>query len=102
MIKRPGGTGDPLATAREVLEIEARAVRDLVGRLDDSFLRAVETLYSCKGRVVVTGLGKSGIICKKIAATLASTGTPALFMHPAEAVHGDLGMVVPGEVVLAV
>ncbi|HEY3175551.1 MAG TPA: KpsF/GutQ family sugar-phosphate isomerase [Candidatus Polarisedimenticolia bacterium] len=102
MIKRPGGSGDPLATAREVLEIEARAVRDLVGRLDDSFLRALETLHACKGRVVVTGLGKSGIICKKIAATLASTGTPALFMHPAEAVHGDLGMVVPGDVVLAV
>ena len=74
----------------------------LAGRLDDSFLRALDALYGCKGRVVVTGLGKSGIICKKIAATLASTGTPALFMHPAEAVHGDLGMVVPGDVVLAV
>jgi arabinose-5-phosphate isomerase len=97
-----GGTGDPIATARQVLEVEARAVRDLVGRLDASFLRAVEAFYACKGRVVVTGLGKSGIICKKIAATLASTGTPALFMHPAEAVHGDLGMVVPGDVVLAV
>jgi arabinose-5-phosphate isomerase len=97
-----GGTGDLLATAREVLEVESRAVRDLIGRLDESFLTAVETLYGCKGRVVVTGLGKSGIICKKIAATLASTGTPALFMHPAEAVHGDLGMVAPGDVVLAV
>jgi arabinose-5-phosphate isomerase len=94
--------GDPLATAREVLEMEARSVAALAGRLDGEFLRALEALYTCKGRVVVTGLGKSGIICKKIAATLASTGTPALFLHPAEAVHGDLGMVVPGDVVLAV
>ena len=96
------GGGDPLATARRVLELEARAVSDLAGRLDDAFLRALDALHACKGRVVVTGLGKSGIICKKIAATLASTGTPSLFMHPAEAVHGDLGMVVPGDVVLAV
>ncbi|HET6373800.1 MAG TPA: KpsF/GutQ family sugar-phosphate isomerase [Candidatus Polarisedimenticolia bacterium] len=102
MKKGIGGTGDLLATAREVLEVESRAIRDLISRLDDRFLKAVETLYACKGRVVVTGLGKSGIICKKIAATLASTGTPALFMHPAEAVHGDLGMVVPGDVVIAV
>jgi len=97
-----GGSGDPIATAKQVLEIESRAVRDLIERLDESFLQAVEAVYSCRGRIVVTGLGKSGIICKKIAATLASTGTPALFMHPAEAVHGDLGMVVPGDVVLAV
>jgi arabinose-5-phosphate isomerase len=94
--------GDLLGTAREVLEMEARSVAALAARLDDRFLRALDALYGCKGRVVVTGLGKSGIICKKIAATLASTGTPALFMHPAEAVHGDLGMVVPGDVVLAV
>ena len=96
------GGGDPLATARRVLELEARAVSDLAGRLDDAFLKALDALHACKGRVVVTGLGKSGIICKKVAATLASTGTPSLFMHPAEAVHGDLGMVVPGDVVLAV
>lgn len=102
MKSRVGGTGDPLATARQVLEIEARAVSDLIGRLDRSFLAAVEMLFACRGRVVVTGVGKSGIVCKKIAATLASTGTPALFLHPAEAVHGDLGMVVPGDVVLAV
>ena len=102
MKKEVGRTGDPLRTAREVLEVEARAVGNLIERLDESFLRALDMLYGCKGRVVVTGLGKSGIICKKIAATLASTGTPALFMHPAEAVHGDLGMVVPGDVVLAV
>ncbi|MGH9866679.1 MAG: KpsF/GutQ family sugar-phosphate isomerase [Candidatus Polarisedimenticolia bacterium] len=82
--------------------MEARSVAALVERLDGGFLRALDALHDCKGRVVVTGLGKSGIICKKISATLASTGTPALFMHPAEAVHGDLGMVVPGDVVLAV
>jgi arabinose-5-phosphate isomerase len=97
-----GGSGDPLATARQVLEVEARSVAALAQRVDGTFVRALDALYGCKGRVVVTGLGKSGIICKKIAATLASTGTPALFMHPAEALHGDLGMVVPGDVVLAV
>ncbi|HKY31181.1 MAG TPA: KpsF/GutQ family sugar-phosphate isomerase [Candidatus Polarisedimenticolia bacterium] len=102
MTDRIGGSGDPLNTARQVIEIEARAVAALAGRLDGAFLRALDALFACKGRVVVTGLGKSGIICKKIAATLASTGTPALFLHPAEAVHGDLGMVVPGDVVLAV
>ena len=95
-------SGDPFAIAKEVLAIESRAVAALVDRLDERFTRAVDLLFSCKGRVVVTGLGKSGIICRKIAATLASTGTPALFMHPAEAVHGDLGMVVPGDVVIAV
>ncbi len=101
-MKRGVGAGDPIATARQVLEVEARAIQGLVARLDGGFTRAVEALHACRGRVVVTGLGKSGIICKKIAATLASTGTPALFLHPAEAVHGDLGMVVPGDVVLAV
>ena len=95
-------SGDPLATARQVLEVESRAVGALAGRLDDRFLQAVESLYTCRGRVVVAGLGKSGLIARKIAATLASSGTPALFMHPAEAVHGDLGMVVPGDVVLAI
>jgi arabinose-5-phosphate isomerase len=89
-------------TARRVLETESRAVAELAGRLDESFDRAVDTLLACKGRVVVTGMGKSGIICQKIAATLSSTGTPAYFMHPAEAVHGDLGMIVAGDVVLAV
>lgn len=93
---------DPGELAREVLRIEARAIADLALRIDASFLRAVELLYGCNGRVVVTGMGKSGIIGKKIAATLASTGTPALFLHAAEAVHGDLGMLVPGDVVLAV
>ena len=93
---------DPLAIAKEVLAIESRAVASLIDRLDERFVQAADLLFACKGRVVVTGLGKSGIICRKIAATLASTGTPALFMHPAEAVHGDLGMVVPGDVVIAV
>jgi arabinose-5-phosphate isomerase len=88
--------------ARTVLEIEARAILDLVPRLDDGFDRAVELLHACKGRVVVTGMGKSGLIGAKIAATLSSTGSPAIFLHPAEAVHGDIGMVVPGDVVVAI
>lgn len=89
-------------SAKRVLRIEAEAITDLIHRIDRRFEKAVEALYSCPGRVVVTGMGKSGIICKKIAATLASTGTPALFLHPAEAIHGDLGMIVPGDIVLAV
>src|SRR2546422_3148839 len=88
-------------SAKRVLRIEAEAITDLIHRIDSRFERAVEALYSCPGRVVVTGMGKSGIICKKIAATLASTGTPALFLHPAEAIHGDLGMIVEGDVVVA-
>lgn len=91
----------PGQVAREVLETEAAAVRGLIPQLDERFDRAVELLRSCTGRVVCTGMGKSGIVMKKIVATLASTGTPALFLHPAEAVHGDLGMIVPGDVVLA-
>ena len=89
-------------TARRVLEIESRAVARLAERLDENFDRAVELLTGCGGRVVVTGMGKSGIICQKIASTLSSTGTPALFMHPAEALHGDLGMLVSGDLLLAV
>jgi arabinose-5-phosphate isomerase len=92
---------NPREVAREVLETEAAAVRGLISQLDERFDRAVELLRSCSGRVVCTGMGKSGIVMKKIMATLASTGTPALFLHPAEAVHGDLGMIVPGDVVLA-
>lgn len=91
-----------LKHARQVLEIEARAIRDLADRLDDRFLKAVEILGNCRGRVVVTGMGKSGLIGSKIAATLASTGTPALFLHPAEALHGDIGMVTEQDVVLAI
>jgi arabinose-5-phosphate isomerase len=83
-----------------VLRLEAEAVLALVGKLDESFDRAVTLLRGCTGRVIVTGIGKSGLIGRKIAATLASTGTPAFFLHPAEGVHGDLGMVARGDVVL--
>jgi len=92
----------PRDTARKVLEIEAEAIRALIPRLDESFDRAVATLLACGGRVVVTGMGKSGIIAQKISATLASTGTPSLFLHPADAIHGDLGRIVKGDVLLAV
>ena len=87
--------------ARRVLEIEAQAIQDLLPRIDASFDRAVLTLFACAGRVVVTGMGKSGLIGQKISATLASTGTPSLYLHPADAIHGDLGRVVKGDVVLA-
>jgi arabinose-5-phosphate isomerase len=92
----------PRDIARRVLELEARAILDLVPRLDESFDRAVELLAACQGRVIVTGMGKSGLIGAKIAATFSSTGTPSIFLHPAEAVHGDIGMVVPGDVVVAI
>lgn len=85
-------------TARKVLQIEAEAIFGLIDRLDESFDQAVELLAGCRGRAVTTGMGKSGIICRKIAATLASTGTPALFLHPVEAIHGDLGMLAAGDV----
>jgi arabinose-5-phosphate isomerase len=88
--------------ARKVLEIEAEAIRALIPRLDAAFDRAVATLLGCTGRVVVTGMGKSGIIAQKISATLSSTGTPSLYLHPADAIHGDLGRIVRGDVVLAV
>jgi len=90
-----------LALARKVLETEAAAILALVARLDGKFERAVELLRDCRGRVILTGMGKSGIICQKIAATLTSTGTPALFLHPAEAIHGDIGVVQPDDVVVA-
>jgi arabinose-5-phosphate isomerase len=82
-----------LALARKVLRTEAAAILGLVDRLDERFSQAVLMLRDCDGRVIVTGMGKSGIICRKIAATLASTGTPAFFLHPAEAIHGDLGVI---------
>jgi arabinose-5-phosphate isomerase len=88
--------------ARKVLEIEAQAIRDLLPRIDESFDRAVEVLFACPGRVVVTGMGKSGLIGQKISATFASTGTPSLFLSPAEAIHGDMGRIVKGDVVLAI
>ncbi|MEE8281696.1 MAG: KpsF/GutQ family sugar-phosphate isomerase [Gammaproteobacteria bacterium] len=88
--------------ARRVLEIEARAVQDLIPRLDSRFAQACELCLACVGRVVVTGMGKSGHVGGKIAATLASTGTPAFFVHPGEASHGDVGMITPKDLVVAV
>ncbi len=90
-----------LDLAREVLTIEAAAVQALIRRIDDSFLRALEIILSCEGRVIVSGMGKSGHIARKIAATMASTGTPAYFVHPAEASHGDLGMITAEDVFIA-
>jgi len=87
--------------ARKVLQTEAAAILALVDRLDERFDRAVDLLRECRGRVILTGMGKSGIICQKIAATLSSTGTPAHFMHPADAIHGDLGVLLPQDVVVA-
>jgi len=91
-----------LATAQRVLRIEAEAIAGLIERLDARFEQGVELLYACKGKVVVTGLGKSGLIGRKIAATFASTGTPSLFLHAAEALHGDLGMLAAGDVLLVI
>ena len=88
--------------ARETLAIEAQAIQTMAQRLDDGFVRALALLLSCQGRVVVTGMGKSGHIGRKIAATLASTGTPAMFVHPAEASHGDLGMITAQDALLAI
>jgi len=90
-----------LAMADRVLRLEAESIAALRQRLDDRFVKAVELVRDCRGRVIVTGMGKSGIIGRKIAATLASTGTPAYFLHPAEGVHGDIGMMARGDVVLA-
>jgi len=91
-----------LVEAKRVLEVESAAILGLIEHLDHTFVDVVELINACGGRVITMGLGKSGIICKKISATLASTGTPSFFLHPAEAIHGDLGMVVSGDVVLAV
>jgi len=98
---RASREGAALAMAREVLEIEAKAISDLIGSLDQRFVQAVDTILNCRGRVVVSGIGKSGNIARKIASTLASTGTPAFFVHPAEASHGDLGMVARDDVFIA-
>lgn len=99
----PGESRDldqALAKARDAIAIEAAAVEALSARIDDSFGRAIELILDCSGRVVVTGMGKSGAVGRKLAATLASTGTPALFLHPAEGLHGDLGMVAAGDVLI--
>jgi arabinose-5-phosphate isomerase len=91
-----------LDIARKVLKTEADAVRALAERIDSNFEKAVDIIFQSKGRVVVTGMGKSGLVGKKMSATLASTGTPAFFLHPAEATHGDLGMVTSDDVVIAI
>ncbi len=97
LVATPGA----LALAREVLQIEAQAVAALTARIDGAFSEAVDLLLACAGRVVVSGVGKSGHIARKIAATLASTGTPSMFVHAAEAAHGDLGMITREDVLLA-
>ena len=91
-----------LKRAENVLRLESDGILSMIERLDESFVSAVQLLRQCRGKVVVTGLGKSGLICRKIAATLASTGTPAFFLHSGDGVHGDLGMVMQGDVVLAI
>jgi arabinose-5-phosphate isomerase len=97
---QPAG-GNALDLAREVLEIEAAAITGLIARLDHSFQRAVELILDCRGRVTVSGIGKSGHIARKIASTMSSTGTPAYFVHPTEASHGDLGMITRDDVFIA-
>lgn len=97
----PAATPHALILAREVLDIEAAAVKALSARLDDSFIRAMDVILHCSGRVIVSGMGKSGHIARKIAATLSSTGTPAYFVHPGEASHGDLGMITSDDVIIA-
>ena len=92
----------PLATGIRVLEAEAESIRNLVAGMGESFLRAIELAAACSGKIIVTGLGKSGIICKKIAATLSSTGSPSIFLHASDALHGDCGLMGKGDLVLAV
>ena len=101
-MKVTGAQTDWLAKAREVLDIEARGLAAVRDRLDGSFVRALELMASCSGRVVVTGLGKSGLVGRKIAATLSSTGTPSFFLHPVEGAHGDLGMIRREDVIVAI
>jgi arabinose-5-phosphate isomerase len=91
-----------LDTARRVLKIEAQAIQDVLSRLDATFEKAVDLLFACKGRVVLTGMGKSGLVARKISATFSSTGTPSFFLHPGEALHGDLGMIARGDTLIAV
>ena len=91
-----------LKTARQILRIEALAIRRLTGKIGKNFERAIQLISRCQGRIIVTGMGKPGFIARKIAATLASTGTPSFFLHPAEAIHGDLGMVTEEDVMIAI
>lgn len=100
--KAEGETRSALATAKRVLRIEAESIEGLIERLDAQFEKAVELLFACKGRVVVTGLGKSGLIGRKISATFSSTGTPSIFLHAADALHGDLGTLTAADVMLAI
>ena len=88
--------------AKDCLQCEAKAIEALIPRLDENFVHAVEAIHACKGKIVVTGVGKSGHIGSKIAATLASTGTPAFFLNPLDAYHGDLGMLTENDLVLAI
>src|SRR5438093_1914668 len=100
--KRKAAPGaDPAEYARGVVRAEAAAIEQLCARIDGDFSEAVERILACSGRVVVTGMGKPGFIAQKVSATFASTGTPSLYLHPAEALHGDLGRLVPGDLVLA-
>jgi len=101
MDRHVSATPRALDLAREVLSIEAAAVQALATRVDDNFLRALDVILRCEGRVIVSGMGKSGHIARKIAATMSSTGTPAYFVHPAEASHGDLGMITSKDVIIA-
>ena len=94
--------GQMIAHARQVLEIEAKSLMEISGNLDESFTKACEMLLACKGRIVVSGIGKSGHIGRKISSTLSSTGSPSFFVHPAEASHGDLGMVTNEDIVIAI
>ena len=89
-----------LSRAKEVITIEAQAVKNLLKHLDDNFLKAIDVISKCRGRVIVSGMGKTGIIGRKIASTFSSTGTPSLWMHSAEAAHGDLGQVTKNDVVV--
>src|SRR5271154_4567862 len=98
---KPMNDKEILNAAAHVLCAESDALKTLADTLDENFVRATQTILACKGRIIVTGIGKSGHIARKIAATLASTGTPAQFVHPAEASHGDLGMIGAGDVVIA-
>jgi arabinose-5-phosphate isomerase len=95
-------TTEIIEAARKVIRVEVEQVTQLAERLDERFARAVEMILACEGRVVITGMGKSGLICQKMAATMTSTGTPAIFLHPAEGVHGDLGILMKGDLVIAV
>ena len=99
--RKAAADSDPAEYARGVVRAEAAAIEQLCARIDGDFSEAVERILACSGRVVVTGMGKPGFIAQKVSATFASTGTPSPFLHPAEALHGDLGRLVPGDLVLA-